>query len=110
MRVWIIFENGYAQYNSDNDMCRNNYSVASSKCITLWGNFSISSLESSLNISKVMQPVNAREKMRVEISTNNKPQEETLSENMINNKPIVVAGPDQTVKSGDRVDLDGTES
>src|SRR4030095_605297 len=56
----------------------------------------ISSLESSLNISKVMQRVNA--------------QEETPSENMINNKPIAVAGPDQTVKSGDRVDLDGTES
>ena len=70
----------------------------------------ISSLESSLNISKVMQRVNAQEETPSENMTNNKPQEETLSENMINNKPIAVAGPDQTVKSGDRVDLDGTES
>ena len=67
----------------------------------------INSLESSLNISKVMQPVNAQEETPSENMTNNKPQEETPSENM---KPIAVAGPDQTVKSGDGFDLDGTDS
>ena len=70
----------------------------------------INNLESSLNISKVMQPVNGQEETPSENMTNNKPQEETPSENMIDNKPIAVAGPDQTVKPGDRVHLDGTES
>jgi len=70
----------------------------------------INSLESSLNISKVMQPVNGQEETPSENMTNNKPQEETPSENMIDNKPIAVAGPDQTVKPGNRVHLDGTES
>ena len=69
----------------------------------------INSLESSLNISKVMQPVNGQEETPSENMTNNKPQEETPSENMIDNKPIAVAGPDQTVKPGNRVHLDGTE-
>lgn len=55
----------------------------------------ISSPESSLNTSKVIEPVHAQG---------------TLLENTTNSEPIADAGPDQTVKSGDRVELDGTES
>lgn len=55
----------------------------------------INSPESSLNTSKVIEPVLAQE---------------TPSENTTNSKPIAEAGPDQTVKSGDQVQLDGTQS
>ena len=95
MRVWIILKTD--TLNTTLMTCAVTTIVLLLPSVLPSGVIStISSLESSLNISKVMQAVNA--------------QEETLSENMINNKPIAVAGPDQTVKSGDRVDLDGTES
>jgi hypothetical protein len=55
----------------------------------------INSPESSLNTSKVMEPALAQE---------------TPSGNTTNSEPIADAGPDQTVKSGDQVELDGTES
>lgn len=55
----------------------------------------INSLESYLNTSKVMEPVLAQE---------------TQSGNTTNSEPIADAGPDQTVKSGDQVQLDGTQS
>jgi K319-like protein len=54
----------------------------------------INSPESSLNTSKVMEPVLAQE---------------TPSGNATNSEAIADAGPDQTVKSGDQVQLDGKE-
>lgn len=55
----------------------------------------INSPESSLDTSKIKQPVLGQE---------------TPSENTTNSGPIADAGPDQTVKSEDQVQLDGTQS
>jgi K319L-like, PKD domain len=83
----------------------------------------INSLDSFVKSSKVMQPVIAQQPPSSE-NTQQPPSSENTqqppssentqqppsSENTQNKKPIAVAGPDQTVKSGDRVNLDGTES
>lgn len=58
----------------------------------------IDSPQGYINISKVIQPAIAQK-----VPSNN-------TENTENSKPIAVAGSSQTVKSGDQVQLDGTES
>ena len=72
----------------------------------------INSPESSLNISKIMQPVLAQETPS-ENTTNSEPITDAGPVQTVKSGdqgPIADAGPVQTVKSGDQLQLDGTQS